>query len=105
MEVDSIAEIQRLKVILCKIQDIDSDLRCKNPLPEYQYFISEVYNLSKKLEHIEQKEIAYKKVVLKLRDAEKEVITFNPLVSLFNVKINYLSYVTLKFNNHIYICF
>jgi hypothetical protein len=72
VEMNSIAEIQRLKVILCKIQDIESDLRCRNS--DHQYFISEVHNLSKKLEHIEQKKIAYKKVVLKLQDAEKEVI-------------------------------
>lgn len=69
-------EIRRLKAILCKIQDINFNVRCKSPLPDHQYFISEIHNLSKKLEHVEQKEIAFKRVVLKLRDAEKEVIAY-----------------------------
>lgn len=46
-----------------------------------QHHVSEIENLMKKLEHIKQKETEYEKLLLKLEDRKKEVITFK--ISVF----------------------
>ncbi|XP_025157835.1 centromere protein F isoform X2 [Harpegnathos saltator] len=75
VEMENISQVQRLKVELQKIKDIECDLRCENQQlkTDLQHNISKTEDLIKKLEYIKQKETKYKELILQLENGEREI--------------------------------
>ncbi|KAL6260133.1 hypothetical protein P5V15_007670 [Pogonomyrmex californicus] len=81
-ELGNIIQIKQLKTELQKVKDAEYALRCENQQLKIslQHHISETSNLTKKLEHVKQKETEYEELLLKVEDGKKEVIMFKFVV-------------------------